>query len=80
MTNKNTYATNKDMNKEYILNQFEQMKKLQAAEDNIFNEIVSQLNLEDETMTKDYLFDYLYNEETPYHLLLFLRRNKFIED
>ena len=68
------------MDKSYILKQFGQIKSLQAAQDYIYEEIAAKCNLEEESMTKDYLFDYLYNEETPTQLLFFMRKHNFIED
>jgi hypothetical protein len=66
--------------KEEALRAFDDLKWLQELEDKIFKYVIFKLEIDDESGTKDWLFDFLYNNETPDALLNFLAENKFLED
>jgi hypothetical protein len=66
--------------KEEVLRAFDDLKRLQESEDKIFKYLIYKLEIDDESGTNEWIFDYLYNNETPDALINFLEENKFLED
>lgn len=66
--------------KEEVLRAFDDLKRLQELEDKIFKYLIYKLEIDDESGTNEWIFDYLYNNETPDALINFLEENKFLED
>lgn len=68
------------INKEEVLRAFDDLKRLQELEDKIFKYLIYKLEIDDESGTEDWIFDFLYNDETPDALINFLEENEFLED
>lgn len=68
------------ISKEEVLRAFDDLKRLQELQDKIFKYVIHKLEINEESDTEDWLFDFLYNDETPDALINFLEEHKFLED
>ena len=67
------------MTENQIIQYHREVKYLTAQQDEIY-EIIAKLFGDDETNSKDWVFDYLFNDDSPENLIKFLKECNKITD